>query len=85
MKHLKQAQHEDDMKHALPRKVKTGANVRSKTRLKKAQKPPAKAKKSRKTSKSRGEKSPKKGAKSSSKSRPKIEGKYLVKNRRKTQ
>jgi hypothetical protein len=51
--HANHAQDEDEhMKHALPRKVKTGANVRSKTRLKTGQKPPSWAKKSSKTSKS---------------------------------
>jgi hypothetical protein len=51
--HANHAQDEDEyMKHALPRKVKTGANGRSKTRLKTGQKPPSTDKKPFETSKS---------------------------------
>jgi hypothetical protein len=51
---------------------KSWANVRSKTRLKKARKGTSKSKKSRKTSKSESEKSPKKGQKWTSKTAPKM-------------
>jgi hypothetical protein len=58
---------------------KSWANVRSKTRLKKAQKGTSKSKKSRKTSKSEIENWPKKGQKWTSKTAPKMHPKIQLK------